>query len=124
MRMRSWVPGEQKVDMPDGPARMSRALDAPKNLQGANTFDMGTRGIFLQGIDEQAQTVRIDGKGVTMGGFADMLTQVMQMSGGGSRPVVDQTGLAGHYEVELNLLGGGSGGSGSKCKWPAGFAGS
>ena len=96
-------PGEQKLDLPDGPARMSRALDAPKNLRGANTFDMGTRGVFLQGIDEQAQTALIDGKGVTMGGFADILTQVMQMSGGGGRPVVDQTGLTGHYEVELNL---------------------
>jgi uncharacterized protein (TIGR03435 family) len=96
-------PGEQKVDLPDGPARMSRALDAPKNLQGTMRFDMGTRGVFVQGIDEQAQTAVIDGKGVTMGGFADMLTQVMQISGAGSRPVVDQTGLTGHYEVVLNL---------------------
>jgi uncharacterized protein (TIGR03435 family) len=96
-------PGELKMDLPDGPARRSRALDAPKNLQGATRLDMGTRGVFLQGIDEQAQTVRIDGKGVTMGGFADMLTQVMQMSGAGSRSVVDQTGLTGHYEVALNL---------------------
>jgi uncharacterized protein (TIGR03435 family) len=96
-------PGEQKVDLPDGPARMSRALDAPKNLQGAMRLDMGTRGVFVQGIDEQSQTARIDGKGVTMGGFADMLTQVLQMSGGAGRPVVDQTGLTGHYEVALNL---------------------
>ena len=96
-------PGELKVDLPDGPARMSRALDAPKNLQGAMRLDMGTRGVFVQGIDEQSQTVRIDGKGVTMGGFADMLTQVMQMGGGGSRPVVDQTGLTWHYEVALDL---------------------
>jgi len=96
-------PGELKVDLPDGPARVSRAADAPKNLQGATRLDMGTRGVFVQGIDEQSQTVRIDGKGVTMGGFADMLTQVMQMGGGGSRPIVDQTGLTGHYEVALDL---------------------
>jgi uncharacterized protein (TIGR03435 family) len=64
---------------------------------------MGARGVFVQGIDEQSQTVRIDGKGATMEGFADMLTQVMQMSGAGSRPVVDQTGLTGHYEVALDL---------------------
>ena len=50
---------------------------------------MGTRGVFVQGIDEQAQTAVIDGKGVTMGGFADMLTQVMQISGAGSRPVLN-----------------------------------
>ena len=96
------APG-QKLDLPDGPARISRALDAPKNLQGATRLDMGTRGVFVQGIDEQSQTVRIDGKGATMGVFADMLTQVMQMSGAGSRPVVDQTGLTGHYEVALDL---------------------
>ena len=74
-------PGEQKLDLPDGPARVSRALDAPKNLQGATRLDMGTRGVFVQGIDEQSQTVRIDGKGVTMGGFADMLTQFRSLYG-------------------------------------------
>jgi hypothetical protein len=42
---------------------------------------MGTRGVFVQGIDEQSQTVRIDGKGVTMGGFADMLTQFRSLYG-------------------------------------------
>jgi uncharacterized protein (TIGR03435 family) len=92
-------PGETKLDMPDGPARLVRD---PKNPV-AGTVYMGTRGSYTQSFDLKSQSLLIDGKGISMAGFTDLLNQVMQIGGSGARQVVDQTGLTGHYEVELRL---------------------
>ncbi len=55
-------------------------------------------------MDMQAQTMVLDSTGVTMAGFADTLTNVLQMGGaGGNKQVVDQTGLKGKYEVSVEL---------------------
>jgi uncharacterized protein (TIGR03435 family) len=96
-------PNEMKLEYPDGPARISRAANAPPNLQGATELNMGIRGVLVYGIEPQAQVVHIEGVGVAMSGLADMLTQVMRMGGPGARPVVDQTGLEGHYQIVLDL---------------------
>jgi uncharacterized protein (TIGR03435 family) len=45
----------------------------------------------------------MDSTTVTMDGFADMLTNVMQMAGPGSRQVVDMTSLKGNYQVAIDL---------------------
>ncbi|HEY4380591.1 MAG TPA: TIGR03435 family protein, partial [Acidobacteriaceae bacterium] len=92
-------PGETKLDLAEGPARLVRD---PKNPV-AGTVNMGTRGSYTQSMDLKSQSLLIDGKGISMSGFIDLLNQVMQIGGSGARQVVDRTGLTGHYEVELKL---------------------
>jgi uncharacterized protein (TIGR03435 family) len=94
----SLKPGEQKQDLPDGPAIVSGSP-----TQGQATVNMGERGVFLEKINMQTQAVDIDGKGVAMPGFIDMVNQIMQIGGPGSKMVVDRTQLKGHYEVSLEL---------------------
>ena len=88
-------PGEMKMDLPDGPGRMTR------NADGSTTVNMGTKGTFSQKID--GQTLRIEASSITMGGFADMLTQIMQMGGTSGREVVDMTGLKGNYQATVAI---------------------
>lgn len=91
-------PGETKFDTPDGPIRMTR------NADGSSTINMGAKGIMRQRFDMQAQTLVLDSTGVTMTGFADTLTNLLQMgSAGGNKQVVDQTGLKGKYQVSVEL---------------------
>jgi uncharacterized protein (TIGR03435 family) len=91
-------PGETKMDLPDGPAIITGTPQA-----GQATINMGARGLFTEKIDTQTQALTIDGKGVAMPGFVDMVNQIMQIGGPGSKLVVDHTGLKGHYEVSLQL---------------------
>ena len=90
-------PGEFKVDGPDGPIRVSR------NADGSMKMNMGAKGIITQKIDMQNQVVHMESSMVTMEGFADMLTNMMQMGGGGGQQVVDMTDLKGNYEVALDF---------------------
>lgn len=90
-------PGEMKMDSPNGPIRISR------NPDGSTTFNMGAKGIMTQKFDPQNMMIHMDSSMVTMAGFADMLTSMMQMGGGEGRQVVDQTGLKGNYQVSLDL---------------------
>jgi len=95
-------PGERKIDLPDGPARYTQNIDPGKGMSA--TVNMGTRGTYTQKIDVASGVVQVDGTGVSMAGFVDMLSQIMQQLGGStSKPVVDESGLTGHYEVALNL---------------------
>lgn len=89
--------GEMKVDGPDGPIRVTR------NADGSATMNMGAKGIITQRIDPQSQTMHLDSTTVTMDGFADMLTNVMQMGGSGSRQVVNMTDIKGNYQVSLDI---------------------
>jgi uncharacterized protein (TIGR03435 family) len=91
-------PGETKMDLPDGPAIITGTPQA-----GQANVNMGTRGVFTEKINTQTQALAIDGKGVAMPGFVDMVNQIMQIGGPGSKLVVDRTGLKGHYEVSLQL---------------------
>jgi len=93
-------PGERKMDLPDGPARVTQSLEPGKM---SSTINMGTRGSYMQKIDGSTQVVQIDGTGVSMSGFVDILSQVMQIGGPSAKRVVDETGLTGHYEVSLSL---------------------
>ncbi len=90
-------PGEIKIDGPDGPIRVSR------NSDGSMTMNMGAKGTVTQKIDMQMQTVHMESSTVTMAGFAEQLTNLMQMGGGGGRQVVDMTQLKGNYQVALDL---------------------
>jgi len=90
-------PGEFKMDGPDGPIRVTR------NADGTTTMNMGAKGIITQRIDMTNQTVHLESSSATMTGFADMLTTLMQMGGGGGRQVVDMTGLKGNYVVAVDI---------------------
>jgi uncharacterized protein (TIGR03435 family) len=88
-------PGESKLDTPNGPARMTR------NPDGSSTVNMGAKGTFTQRMD--GQILHMQASSVTMEGFADMLTSMLRMGGGGGRQVVDMTGLKGNYQVAIDL---------------------
>jgi uncharacterized protein (TIGR03435 family) len=90
-------PGEMKIDGPDGPVRVTR------NADGSTTVNMGAKGTMTQRMDMQAQTITLESSKVTMAGFADMLTNILQMGGGGGRQVVDMTELKGNYQVAVEI---------------------
>ena len=71
-------PGEMKMDGPDGPMRATR------NADGSTTMNMGAKGTMTQRMDMQSQTMRLEASSVTMEGLADMLTNLLQGSGGGN----------------------------------------
>jgi uncharacterized protein (TIGR03435 family) len=83
-----------KLDTPNGPARMTR------NADGTSTVNMGAKGTFTQRMD--GQMLHMQASSITMNGFADMLTSMLRMGGGG-RQVVDMTGLKGNYQVAVDL---------------------
>jgi uncharacterized protein (TIGR03435 family) len=89
-------PGEMKLDGADGPVRVT------VGKTGTATMDMGAKGSVTYKMDPATQTMHLEATKVTMGGFADMLTQFSQMTGGG-RQVVDMTELKGDYQVALDF---------------------
>jgi uncharacterized protein (TIGR03435 family) len=90
-------PGEMSVDSAEGPVRVAVA-------SGATTVNMGARGVVVYKVDPATSTMHLDASGVTMSGFADMLSQFSQLVGGGSGPqVVDGTDLAGNYDLALDF---------------------
>ena len=90
-------PGEMKMDTQDGPARVK------VNTDGSSTIDMGAKGTIMMKMNPQDKTIRLDSSTVTMQGFADTLTRVLQMGGSSSSPVVDMTGLKGNYQVSVDI---------------------
>jgi uncharacterized protein (TIGR03435 family) len=91
-------PGERQMDGPDGPMRMKISPD------GTVTLNMGARGTVIEKFDRQGGTLHMDSSGVTMAGFAEMLSQLfMQMGGANSRQVVDTTGLKGYYQMDVEI---------------------
>jgi uncharacterized protein (TIGR03435 family) len=90
-------PREMKMDTVNGPARVTI------NADGSSTINMGVKGTITQRMDMQTQTLHMESSTVTMAGFADTLTNVLQMGGGGGRQVVDMTELKGNYQVALEI---------------------
>ena len=87
-------PGETKVDSIDGPIRLTR------NPNGSTTYNMGARGSFTLTVDGQTGSMHMEASGMTLKGFAMMLTS---LGGGNGRPVVDMTGLKGNYELAVDF---------------------
>jgi uncharacterized protein (TIGR03435 family) len=85
------------MDTVNGPARVTI------NADGSSTINMGVKGTITQRMDMQTQTLHMESSTVTMAGFADTLTNVLQMGGGGGRQVVDMTELKGNYQVALEI---------------------
>jgi uncharacterized protein (TIGR03435 family) len=90
-------PGEQQMDGPDGPVRILRGPG------GSMTFNLGDRGTVINRVDTQTQSLDIESDGVTMNGFADILTRVLQLGNQSGPLVVDQTGLKGYYAVTTEI---------------------
>jgi len=89
--------GETKFDTPNGPIRITR------NADGSTTTNMGALGTMTMRMDMQAQMISLESSTVSMAGFADMLTNMLQVGGGGGRQVVDMTGLKGNYQVAVDI---------------------
>jgi uncharacterized protein (TIGR03435 family) len=74
---------------------------------GSSVVDMGLKGKMSYKLNLANQSMHIDFSMTTMGGFADMLTQLMtQMSGGpsaGVRQIVDMTGIKGNYDASFEI---------------------
>jgi uncharacterized protein (TIGR03435 family) len=87
-------PSQMKMDWGDGPVIVTR------NTDGSSKMDMGAKGAFNQRID--GGIIHLDGDHLTMDGYADMLTRMMQIGAPGQQ-VVNMTGLTGGYEVSLEL---------------------
>ena len=49
MRTLELKPGERKLDLPDGPARITQDIDPEKGMTAV--VNMGTRGTYTQKID-------------------------------------------------------------------------
>ncbi len=95
-------PGELKMDSSDGPVRVKTDMTT-----GSSVIDMGLKGKMSFRMDPATQTLHLDFSMTTMGGFADMTTQLFEQLGGtGGRQIVDMTGIKGNYDatVELSLL--------------------
>jgi uncharacterized protein (TIGR03435 family) len=69
--------GETQMSTPQGPVRVT--ID-PKS--GGSVTNMGKRGIWTQQA-RPGGTLRLEGIGTTMSAFADMLTSLSQLTGGG-----------------------------------------
>ena len=68
------------------------------------TWNMGVRGIMIRRDDPATHTLHLELKMTTMEGFATMLTQIFtQLVGGITRPIVDQTGIAGNFDASLDV---------------------
>lgn len=89
-------PGERQMDTPQGPVRMS--VDPKSGL----LMNMGKRGTWTEQAGAGG-TLHLEGKGTTMSAFADMLTQMTQITGGAGTQIVDMTGLTGHYHVTIDF---------------------
>lgn len=94
-------PGQMSMNTAQGPARMTIGKD------GAASIDMGEKGTMRFRVDPGTMTMHLDGQGVTMEGFAEMLTQFGQMQAGAAgadrKQIVDMTGVKGYYDVTLDF---------------------
>ena len=73
------------------------------DIKNGSTFvNMGKRGSWTQKMGTNG-ALRIEGRKTTMSAFADMLSQMTQLTGGLGVQVVDMTDLKGHYDVALDI---------------------
>jgi uncharacterized protein (TIGR03435 family) len=92
--------GELKTEGPDGPVRVKVDL-----ATGSSVVDMGIKGKMSYHVAPATQSIHIDFSMMTMGGLADMLTQLFTQLGGatGGRQVVDMTGVQGNYDATIEI---------------------
>jgi uncharacterized protein (TIGR03435 family) len=91
--------GEIKIDDPE--VGQVRVTFDPKS--GGGRMNMGINGAVSYRMDLDTKVLHIDAQQMTMGGFAEMLTQLSHFSGLGERQLVDMTGLQGHYQIAIDI---------------------
>jgi uncharacterized protein (TIGR03435 family) len=92
-------PGEMKMDGPEGPVRVKVDM-----ATGSSVIDMGLQGKMSYRMNPATQTMRLEFSATTMSGFADMLTQMFTLlGGGGGRQVIDMTEVKGNYDESFEL---------------------
>ena len=91
-------PGESEMQSFEGKIRVTVDM---KN--GGSVMNMGKRGTWTQSFNRETGSIKYVGTGVTMSGFADMLSSMTQVTGGSGLQVVDMSGLKGTYFVSLEL---------------------
>lgn len=92
-------PGEMKSDGPDGPMRIKVDMTT-----GSSVVDMGLKGRMSYRLVPATQSMHIDFSMTTLGGLADMMTQLFtQIGGNGGRQVVDMTGIKGNYDATIEI---------------------
>ena len=92
-------PGEMNMDGPEGPVRVRVDM-----ATGSSVIDMGPKGKMSYRIVPGAQTIKLEFSRTTMGGFADMLTEMFTLLGGaGGRQVIDRTEVKGYYDGSLEF---------------------
>ena len=102
------VPLDPNAELKPGENRMNSSLGPMivkfNPADGSTNSNMGENGSYLQKFDPQARTVHFEGTGITMSGFAQLLSALMTAyTGGGGRPVIDETGLKGYYDLTLDI---------------------
>jgi uncharacterized protein (TIGR03435 family) len=93
--------GEMKIDGPEGPVRAKVDMTT-----GSSTIDMGLKGKMAYRLNPATQSLHIDFTGTTMGGLADMMTQLMTQlggPGGAGKQIVDMTGIQGNYDSSMEI---------------------
>jgi uncharacterized protein (TIGR03435 family) len=93
-------PGEMKMDVPGGPVRVK--VDV---ATGSSVIDRGLKGRMSYKLNPATQSMHVDFSMTTMGGFADMMTQLMTLLNHGTagRQIVDMTGIEGNYDASLEI---------------------
>jgi len=89
------VAGQTKVDNGNGTTML-----LTKNPDGSTTYNLGERGTFTLRFDGETRSMHMNTVGMSMPGFAMMMTL---LGGGSGRPIVDQTGLKGNYEMSVEF---------------------
>ncbi len=89
--------GQTVPDDAEQPVHVSTSPD------GTITINMGKKGVIKEKIDMATQTMHFESSRITMAGFADTLTRVLQTSGSSKWQVVDETGLSGNYQVAIDI---------------------
>jgi uncharacterized protein (TIGR03435 family) len=87
-------PGESRMDSVDGPVLLT------KNPNGTTTYHLGARGTFTLKYDQEAHTMELTAKGMSMRGLAVMITS---LGGGQGREAVDMSGVKGRYDAVLEF---------------------
>jgi uncharacterized protein (TIGR03435 family) len=89
-------PGEIRIETPDGPVIMVAGKT------GGLAFRLGANGSLAYSVDLATGVMHTEGSALTMAGFAIILTQSSQDLDDHGPPVIDETGLHGHYQFALD----------------------
>jgi uncharacterized protein (TIGR03435 family) len=88
------MPGESKMDTPNGPIRLM------KNADGSTTYNMGARGSFTLKFVDETRSMHMEASTISMKGFVMMMTT---LGAGQGRQIVDMTGLTGMYQAAVDF---------------------